>query len=531
MSKEPNNIDRLVREKLDGLEMTPPPSVWKNTSASLNSKKKRPFFLWFIMSVAVVAALGTGIYFFSTQTDKTQQLAVSDSSNQDEKFNSPETNTESTSNSKKNTDSSTDDFRNDEATSGSNSADENSANDSFGNTAQNGDGLTDGNDFSLDSNGSRKTTFDKERSQKDLTLQGDSNEKKEKDAFIYGGQSVGNSHAGDKIATVDHSDSKNDKTNSGDTRNISNQDDSDPSNKSPDERTNSRLRTNRNAQNHLPTSIDLKETVEFGSLPPRPAEEFASEQPSIIPSKIGAYPLRPTPPFWKAFSLEAALGVSTFNNHPKKTTPTNLLNILNATASREQSVDFRFGVNYHLSNRFSIQSGVHFNASKEDYSYNKDQLVTTMQFDTISFTVDTTTFDTTFVIDTNYSYSTVTVNNTVTNSYRLLTVPFQFAWSHPISTRGSLELAAGGAISVFGRNSGTVIDTDSSTIGADIGYKTTGLLSLGGSIKYLHRFGNHHSVYIEPWAQFGITNQSNSPLPYESLRRRYGIRVGYRFYF
>ena len=113
-----------------------------------------------------------------------------------------------------------------------------------------------------------------------------------------------------------------------------------------------------------------------------------------------------------------------------------------------------------------------------------------------------------------------------------MTLPFQFAWSQPISEKGRLELALGGAVTIFGRNSGSLINGDSTAlIGADAGYKTTGLLSLGGSIKYLHRFGNHHSVYIEPWAQFGISNQSLPALTYESLRRRYGIRIGYRYYF
>jgi hypothetical protein len=556
MSKEPNNIDRLVREKLDGFEMTPPPSVWENTSASLNSKKKRPFYLWFILGVAAVAALGTGIYFFSTQADKTEQLAVNDARNPIQaKSNSSEAN-EKNLNSKTNT-SSFDKSSNSETEPGLNSADDDT-NDSFGSDGNKNDDRTDGNRSSFDGNDSKKSTTDADRSRKDALLQGDSDNKfgssgekdsnnrfafngskgskdqRQKDASLKGDHSEGNSDGGDNIATADHSnsDSKKKRKDSADARDANGRGDDDTSDNSLNDRTDNQSLADKNKPNDLSNLKASPKAQDYGSLPLRPAEEFVGEQPSIVTDSIEDEPLPEITPFWKSLSIEGAVGVSTFRNQAKKSTPQSLLTTLNNVASAQQSIDFRFGLNYHFSERFSFQSGIHYNSSRENYRFDSEESYTYSVIDTISFSIDSVTMDTTFVLDSTIYDSTFIVANDLQNTYRIFTLPFHFAWSQSISPRGVLEFALGGEISILGRNTGLIIvDNSGFSFDAQSGYHTTGMLSVGGSIKYLHRFGDHHSAYIEPWAQFGVTNQSKPMISYESLRRRYGIRVGYRFYF
>jgi hypothetical protein len=554
MSKEPNNIDRLVREKLDGFEMTPPPSVWENTSASLNSKRKRPFYLWFILGVAVVAALGTGIYFFSTQTDKTEQLAVNDARNPIQaKSNSSEAN-EKNLNSKTNT-SSFDKSSNSETEPGLNSADDDT-NDSFGSDGNKNDDRTDGNRSSFDGNDSKKSTTDADRSRKDALLQGDSDNKfgssgekdsnnrfafngskgskdqRQKDASLKGDHSEGNSDTGDQIAAVDHSDSKNDKNDSADVGGARGKDENDTSDNSRADQANTQSSADKNEQKNLSNSIVPKKTENYLNLPLRSVELFSNEQPSIVTDSIEEEPLPEIIPFWKSLSIEGAVGVSTFRNQAKKSTPQSLLTTLNNVASAQQSIDFRFGLNYHFTERFSFQSGIHYNSSRENYRFDSEESYTYSVIDTISFSVDSVTMDTTYVLDSTIYDSTFIVANDLQNTYRIFTLPFHFAWSQPISARGVLEFSLGGEISILGRNTGSIlVDNTGFSFDAQSGYHTTGMLSVGGSIKYLHRFGDHHSAYVEPWAQFGVTNQSKPMISYESLRRRYGIRVGYRFYF
>ncbi len=528
MSKESNNIDRLVREKLDGFEMTPPKGAWENTSASLNGRRKKGFFLWFILSFVFLTAFATSIYFFAYQNDETKQLAVNDSSGQKEQLNQGNSNEESGPKSENNTSST---FSNNESDRESLSSNDNSNEGSFKNTNNTNTADADGN----------FTSSGRSDSQKQLTDKAEFNGKRTSNGDKRTNSSKRNGNDNDLNAKSDR------RTPNLRTKNGSNKDGKDladsrtlnddtekksSGNNLSGNRTDSPSNSDSDWQRDRSNSSESETLENYASLPPRAAQELRDQDPSIVSDKVEARPLNISDPFWKAFSLEASIGMSIFRNVPKSTTPTNLLNALNAAASGERSLDVRLGVNYHFSNRFSLQSGIHYNASKENYSYGNEQIQTFTTFDTLSFSVDSITLDTTFMIDSNIFDSTIMTANSVLNSYRILTLPFQFAWSKPVSKRGTLEFAVGGALSIFGRNSGSLLNGDTiPVIDAAVGYQTTGLLSLGGSLKYIHSFGNHHSVYVEPWAQFGISNQSAPALNYESLRRRYGIRVGYRFYF
>ncbi|MCH2218504.1 MAG: hypothetical protein MK076_10630 [Flavobacteriales bacterium] len=513
MSKEPNNIDRLVREKLDGFEMTPPPSVWENTSASLNPGNKRRFLLWLVLGIVAFGILGTGVYYLSSEDSSGEQFAV----NASEK--TINLNKENNQTKNKLIKAKTSSVENNQLGSNTelNKNDENATMDSYDEgsdtyVSDKDDASTDkSNSQSKNLNGSvySEQVASTHRSQKDNSskqTQTDDGSSNSQTSVKKNLDSSGGDLAHSKISTQNNGERFPNGNSQGDK--IDNQ------------------------QNNLPNSIESNPTENYGSLKTQPIQQIKSEEPMLATNVVEEDSLPVPVSFWKSLSVEGAIGMSTFKNQAKESTPQSLIDALNSAASSQSSFDFRFGLNYHFTDRFSIQSGIHYNAAKEKYSFNNSEIVSYTQIDTISFIVDTMAQDTTYIISTvSYDSSIVTANE-VQNSYRIFTLPFQFAWSQPISARGALEFSLGGAISIFGRNTGSVIvDNSNFAVGAETGYHTTGMLSLGGSIKYLHRFGNHHSVYVEPWAQFGVTNQSTPQISYESLRRRYGVRMGYRFYF
>lgn len=228
-----------------------------------------------------------------------------------------------------------------------------------------------------------------------------------------------------------------------------------------------------------------------------------------------------------------ALGISTFENYPsKKTTETELASLLKNASSREFGTDFHFGLNYHLTSRISFQTGLEYSKMKENYTFESSYFDSYTYLDSTIASIDSSTMDTTYAYVTISVDSLVIVTNEAKNTYTIFAIPFQFAWNTSIGKRGLLEFGLGGSLSVYGKNNGfTIQDTQANATTSSEAIHTKGILSVGGSVKYLYQFGSHHAAYIEPWIRFGITNQSTPALQYESYRRNLGIRFGYRFYF
>ncbi len=73
-------LDKLFRDKLEGLEVIPPPGVWSNIGAGLGaSKSKNKAVLWKVVSVAAVLliAIMGGWYFSNQKTIQNPEIAVS----------------------------------------------------------------------------------------------------------------------------------------------------------------------------------------------------------------------------------------------------------------------------------------------------------------------------------------------------------------------------------------------------------------------------------------------------------------------
>lgn len=480
MSKEPNNIDQLVREKLDGFEMTPPPSVWKNTSAALGAGRKKRFFLWFFFGFVLIAGTGTGIYLMNDQTLKKTESA------------------QQASNIK--------------------------MNDSTEILKKLGRGH--GRDIDLLNKESTSTPTANGTRSSSIDPKTPNSKGPEKSATSFPGKrnQVSPDNSQNKTALNDDGfAATNDTDNSADANNPSDKNDKLSSSKKPiDDPVNNPLMT--------PTSNFLHTK----GLPFKGIELFSIARPEPVRNHFDEDSLPLPIPFWKSLSVEGAFGISTFNiQASKKTTEPSLLEVLNNAASKQLSLDFRFGVNYHFGQQWSFQTGLEYSSSQEDYTYEIPETTTTYVMDTVSFTVDTASMDTTYIINVTSLEEQSFVQKTESNTYKLFTLPFQFAWTRSLGKRSSLEIGVGGAITLFGTNSGLVRYDQYDTLMASAAsaYHTSGMLSVGGSLKYMYRFSEHHSVYVEPWTRFGVTNQSTPNLQYETFRKNYGIRFGYRFYF
>lgn len=470
-----------MREKLEGFEMTPPPSVWENTSSALGAGRKKRFFLWFFLGFFLIAGAGTSFYLINTEHA--------------------------------------------EKTDGSQQASNIKMNDSTEILKKLGRGGR-GGDIDLLNEESTDTSTASGTRSSSIDPKTPTSQHAEKSATSFPAKrnkfSPDNSH--NKSALNDDGfAATNDTGNSADVKNpIEKKDDHSSSKKPVTDPENNPL---------MVTEANFLQTKD---LPFKGIELFSIARPEPVRNRFGEDSLPLPVPFWKSLSVEGALGISTFNiQASKKTTEPSLLELLNNAASKQLSLDFRFGVNYHFNQQWSFQTGLEYSASQEDYTYEVPETTTTYVSDTVSFTVDTASMDTTYVINISSLEEQSFVQKTESNTYKLFTLPFQFAWSRSLGKRSSLEIGVGGAITLFGTNSGLVRYDQYDTLMASAAnaYHTSGMLSVGGSLKYLYRFGEHHSVYIEPWTRFGITNQSTPNLQYETFRKNYGIRFGYRFYF
>jgi len=520
MSKEPNNIDRIMREKLDGFEMTPPASVWESTSASLNAGRKKRFFLWFFVAFVFIAALGTSLYFFSDEESSDEQLALNQKTEKSSEIHRQGMNkkasnesdttlnsTEAESVKNKNASNQTVGINENAST----KSDKNSGNDLLGNESENSTKAS-------HSAGSNRKSVKNDHNPNEVTPKRNSGSNS-----ISLGESLESDLAvGNKSGRT-----------GGEERTMLSDENSDSNRKSASNKSDNLLGNPESGETNDRSVEQTKSTdsEHIEILPTRPAKPFSAVEASINLKTSSQKLLFPPVPFWKSFSLEGAVGVSTFSNSPvKKSTNDSLINALQNASSQRNSLNFNLGINYHFNAKMSLQTGLEYSRANESYINYTTELTTFQYFDSIATGFDSISGDSIYLVITITDSTEVSVPNTQQNSYTVLTIPFHFGWTQSVGVRSKLMFALGGDLTIYSRNNGVVLQNLNNTIPLQNAYKNTGILSLGGSIKYLYYFKSRHAVYIQPWAQFGITNQGTSTLNYESLRRRYGVRVGYRIH-
>lgn len=475
MSHEPNNIDQLLRERLEGFEMAPPADVWTNTSAVLNaSRRKRRMFMWLFLSIGAVVLLLGGLWYFNgtPAENRLAKEALTSTDSDTKALKQVQSNSEQAGQNRRET-----------AEIGNESSDQSTAEPS-----RQGVVNPKAHSNSVDRNQSLATN-----------KKGKSHSKVEPNHY----QVAGNGPSRYGVTPP-------------------------PSSVTPIS----------NGGDHSDTRVPMANALVnenlapmvIGSLPIMDVSSFPIGDYSLATSSFSKVAIEPSS-FWKRFSVEGSIGFSSYRITASDPIDSTVLPFANAT-SRRHSFDARLGVNYHFKKGFSLQTGLECSAAKENYRFISEETTTMTYNDTISSYFDTTLNQTVYVIGPVSFDTTIMVETATQNYYKLLTLPFQFAWKMDLNPRSELEFALGGAVSIYGKNDGyTIQNASNTTIPSSEAYRTTGILSLGGSVKYIHRFGVHHSVYVEPWARIGITNMSTSMLPYDTRRNQYGIRVGYRFYF
>ncbi len=475
MSHEPNNIDQLLRERLEGFEMAPPADVWTNTSAVLSaSRRKRRMFVWFFLSIGALVLLIGGLWYFNG-TPSENRLAK-------EALTSTDSDTKALKQAQSNNEQ----------------------------TRQNGRETAE-----LGNESSDQSTAESSR-QAVVNTKGHTNSVDRNQSLATNKNAKSNGNGGSKYYQVAGNEPSRSETTPP------------PSSVRP-------TPTDGIASDTETPDVRVAKDENFGSstigiLPLIDVSPFPIRDYSLAPSSFSKVVIEPTL-FWKRFSVEGSIGFSSYRIRSAETTDTAGVPFVNASSGRH-SFDTRLGVNYHFNKGFSLQTGLEYSAAKENYRFIGETTTTITYNDTVSSYFDTTLNQTVYVIEP-VSYDTlILVQKETVNDYKLLSVPFQFAWKMNLNPRSELEFALGGAVSIYGKNTGYTIQNASNTaITSAEAYKTAGILSLGGSVKYLYRFGLCHSVYVEPWARIGITNLSTSMLSFDTRRNQYGLRVGYRFYF
>ncbi|PID91867.1 MAG: hypothetical protein CSA96_06130, partial [Bacteroidetes bacterium] len=77
MTTNTNNDKGFLREKMQGFQVSPPPSVWEGVSAGLGGAGRGRALIVFLSAAASIAlALGLGLWYFSAASGPGSQLAL-----------------------------------------------------------------------------------------------------------------------------------------------------------------------------------------------------------------------------------------------------------------------------------------------------------------------------------------------------------------------------------------------------------------------------------------------------------------------
>jgi hypothetical protein len=73
-----STIDKIFKEKLEGLEKTPPPSAWGKVSSNLNNENSKAFYFWYTAAACLIILLMT---VFITLDFKSKSGSIAQSNN------------------------------------------------------------------------------------------------------------------------------------------------------------------------------------------------------------------------------------------------------------------------------------------------------------------------------------------------------------------------------------------------------------------------------------------------------------------
>ncbi|MCH2224650.1 MAG: hypothetical protein MK066_07770 [Crocinitomicaceae bacterium] len=282
------------------------------------------------------------------------------------------------------------------------------------------------------------------------------------------------------------------------------------------------MTTDENNSSHLPNS----NLVSIGNLP---INSINSTSPELAQPSSNFIGNNKANPFKNRLSIDLSTGIQTFRTSSMNVNDSVLEQELKTSNSNQLGYDFNASLNFSLTKQFSVFTGINYSNLKKEVNQTSSEIQTFYTLDSIGYVFDSTTMSLVEVFyETPYDSSVISFHKE-SITYRMLTIPFGISWEKNLSTRSSLDCSFGGELSIYGKYSGNIL---SNTNPANTTYKKAGVLSFGGSIKYFYHIKSQHSLYIEPWAQFGITNLNiPNSIPFDQRLYKSGIRLGYRFQF
>ncbi|MFT5779687.1 MAG: hypothetical protein ACI837_002646 [Crocinitomicaceae bacterium] len=537
MSEENNHIDEVIRQKLDGFEMTPPADVWAKTEALIVPvSRSRRTWLFLLGGLLLVGLTVTGIMIYTGNENVGNQLAQNDltspqhtSTDQSKSENSSSSKNSSSKNSSSEN-SSPESLSSKNSTSES-STSKNSSDTNTTSTSNTSESDTESNQTNLNQGGilnvgvashlkiaASPGWFDAYNYVHGTSIQYVSSDQLSKNlasSGFNGNYRPSGSQAfpiDDKLIDDKLVDDKldtditliSDKTKLDDPLTPAKSDDSKPLIK----------------ESYSPILMSIMDLKKIKGGPDRSLED--KKLGDITPGK------KPS-----RFSIDFSAGISTFQMRTKDTSASPALGALLKTAPNKRlGLDFDLGVNYVLWKKLSLHTGVQYSKLNEQLELNSPITTTYTYLDTTGVIWDSVAMDSVYVIVPISYEDTVNISINESNSYQLMSIPFGVSWRARLSTRSNLEMYLGGAINIYSKHVGQAISDESGNlILASDAYKKSGQLSISASVRYIYQLNEKHAVYVEPWFKSGISLFNTTSLTYKSRMYRTGVKLGYRFYF
>jgi len=232
------------------------------------------------------------------------------------------------------------------------------------------------------------------------------------------------------------------------------------------------------------------------------------------------------------WSLEAGIDLASTNYIFNVAGDTqNLESFLNNSYTRSVSRGGFLRANYQPFRYTSFQTGLEFNQNRASQKYTNVSSTTTLQYDTVGFVFDTVTQQQIPIIDSSF---VTTENKTVLSSNSIvsqISIPIGIMFHIPVGLRSEIGINLSGLMNIRAHSNGEVlVDPNGNILPTSDVFRNVNF-SARGAVRYSYLLNEHISVYAEPYFGIGLTNRSNSSLPFTSRLRNSGIRAGFRYSF
>lgn len=233
----------------------------------------------------------------------------------------------------------------------------------------------------------------------------------------------------------------------------------------------------------------------------------------------------PSAPRW---SVEAGLGISSFNYTPLTGTNTSFQQFSKDAHQSPLGLDGFLRVNYAISSKFSIHTGIEYESRKFNLSYDTIAYTQITTIDTIGWFFDSINQQQVPVLDTSITQSPISNNAQTSNTESVINIPIGAMFEFPIGTRSRLGIKASGVVGVRMRSAGSILtDELGNTSDFSSSYNSLSISMRLGS-RYSYYISPKSTLFVEPWIGMRLNKLSTPALPFETRFTNYGLQVGIR---